>query len=282
MLEIGITAALVAAIFWGSISVPMKIAKNYDIMWYQLVSAIGTLIATIIIVPIAGLLFEINPYGIISGLIWAIANTLAISSIKKVGISRAVPLFTGTSITLSSAWGIIYFKEPIIHLETAIIGLALLLIGIIVVNTTSGQSTKKWAKEGIILAVAAGILLGFQFVPMKIAGLTTEIIYFPMTLGIAIGATTIFLIKGKERNLKHIPHGLSSGGIFALGNYFGIIAISSLGLTVGFSLTQIAVLVAIFWGIIYFKEITEKNNIIKILIAATLILSGAYLLASAI
>ncbi len=253
MLEIGILSALIAAIFWGSISVPMKIAKKIDIIWYQLISATGTLIATIIIVPTVGLLFEINIYGIISGIIWAIGNTLAISSINKVGISRAVPLFTGTSITLSSIWGTLYFKEPILHLETTLLGLSLLLLGILAVYTTNGKHTEKWKKEGAILALTAGLLLGTQFVPMKIAEITTETIYFPMSIGIIIGSTTIFLIKRKNHNLKHIPHGFASGGIFALGNYFGIIAISTLGLTVGFAITQIAVLVAILWGIIYYK-----------------------------
>lgn len=282
MLEIGIATALVASIFWGSISVPMKVAKNVDIMWYQLISAIGTLIATIIMVPIAGLSFEINLIGISSGLIWAIANTLAISSIIKIGMSRAVPLFTGTSILLSSSWGILYFKEPLMHFEIALLGLSLLILGIITVNTTKGQYTEKWLRKGAIFAVVAGLLLGTQFVPMQISGLTTETIFFPMALGIAIGATAIFLIKGRQRILNHIPHGLTSGGIFAIGNYFGIITISTLGLTIGFAITQVAVLVAILWGLLYFKEMTQKINIIKILIAATFILSGAFLLALSI
>jgi len=282
MQDIGIITALLAAILWGSMVVPLKIAKKPDVIWFQLALALGALSGTIIIVPIAGLLYEANLYGFSSGLIWATGNILALKSITKLGIARSTPLFVGTSILLSSSWGILYFKEPIMRFETALIGLALLLIGITIVNTTQKQQNKQLPKEGIILAMAAGLLLGTQFVPLKMVGISLEILLFSMSLGVATGATIIFLVMGRHINIKHLPHGLASGWIFAAGNYFGIFTIATLGLTIGFSITQIAVLVSILWGIIYFKEMPEPRNQTKIIIAATLILTGSYILASSI
>jgi|TARA_B100002003_G_scaffold191898_1_gene181051 glucose uptake protein len=282
MQDIGLITAILAAIFWGSLVVPLKIAKKPDVMWFQLALALGALTGTIIIVPITGLLYEINLYGFISGIIWATGNVLAIKSIIKLGLARSTPIFVGISVMLSSTWGIVYFQETIIHLETALIGLALLLIGIIIVGTTQKQQNKQWVKQDIILAIAAGLVLGTQFVPMKMIGISLETILFPMALGIATGATIIFLVIGRQVEMKHLPHGLTSGWIFAIGNYFGIFTIASLGLTVGFPITQIAVLVSILWGIIYFKELPESRTKTKIIIAAILILTGSYVLASSI
>ena len=282
MQDIGLITAIFAAIFWGSIVVPLKIAKKPDVMWFQLALALGTLTGTIIIVPIAGLLYEINLYGFTSGVFWATGNVLAIKSITKLGLARSTPIFVGISVMLSSTWGIIYFQETIMHLETTLIGLALLLIGITIVSTTQKQQNKQWPKQDIILAITAGLVLGTQFVPMKMIGISLETILFPMALGIATGATIIFLVIGRQVEMKHLPHGLTSGWIFAIGNYFGIFTIASLGLTVGFPITQIAVLVSILWGIIYFKELPESRTKTKIIIAAILILTGSYVLASSI
>ena len=282
MQDIGLITAILAAIFWGSIGIPLKIAKKPDVMWFQLALALGTLTGTIIIVPIAGLLYEINLYGFTSGVFWATGNVLAIKSITKLGLARSTPIFVGISVMLSSTWGIIYFQETIMHLETTLIGLALLLIGITIVSTTQKQQNKQWPKQDIILAIAAGLVLGTQFVPIKMIGISLETILFPMALGIATGATIIFLVIGRQVEMKHLLHGLTSGWIFAIGNYFGIFTIASLGLTVGFPITQIAVLVSILWGIIYFKELPESKTKTKIIIAAILIFTGSYVLASSI
>ena len=282
MIDTGFATALIAAVLWGSMIVPLKLAKKPDVIWFQLVLALGTLSGTIIIVPVAGLLYETNLYGFSTGLIWAAGNILALKSITKLGMARSTPLFVGITIILSSTWGILYFKESIMRFETALIGLTLLLLGITIVSTTQKQQNKKWPKEGVITAITAGLLLGTQFVPIKMIGISLETILFPMALGITAGATIIFLVMGRHINIKHLPHGLASGWIFAAGNYFGIFTISSLGLTIGFSLTQIAVLVSILWGIIYFKEMPESRNQTKIIIAATLILTGSYVLASSI
>ena len=282
MQDIGLITAILAAIFWGSIGIPLKIAKKPDVMWFQLALALGTLTGTIIIVPIAGLLYEINLYGFTSGVFWATGNVLAIKSITKLGLARSTPIFVGISVMLSSTWGIIYFQETIMHLETTLIGLALLLIGITIVSTTQKQQNKQWPKQDIILAIAAGLVLGTQFVPIKMIGISLETILFSMALGIATSATIIFLVIGRHIEIKHLPHGLTSGWIFAIGNYFGIFTISSLGLTVGFSITQTSVLVSILWGIIYFKELPEARDQTKIIIAAILILTGSYVLALSI
>jgi len=279
MLDIGIIVALLAAVLWGSMMVPMKLAKNVDIIWFQLFLALGTLSATVIIVPLAGLFFETNLYGFISGLIWAIGNILALKSVDEVGMARATPVFTGTSIILSASWGIIYFREPITQLETALFGLTLLLLGTMIVSLIQGQHSKRWSKKTVISAVSSGLLLGSRFVPVQISGLSIEKALFPMALGITVTAVAIFLVGGSRHfNINNLSHGLSSGWIFAVGNYFGTLAILYLGLTVGYSITQISVLVAILWGVIYFKEMNRISNIIKIIIATILILIGAYIL----
>jgi glucose uptake protein GlcU len=58
-----------------------------------------------------------------------------------------------------------------------------------------------------------------------------------------------------------------------------IYATKDLGQAVGFSLTQCALLISGLWAIIYFKELTYRNAIIIWVLAAFVLLGGAFLLA---
>jgi len=57
-----------------------------------------------------------------------------------------------------------------------------------------------------------------------------------------------------------------------------IYATKYLGFSIGFPLTQLALVVAALWGILYFKEITNKFQIIAYVIACAIILAGAFIL----
>jgi len=68
--------------------------------------------------------------------------------------------------------------------------------------------------------------------------------------------------------------GFLSGILYSLGNFCSIIAISHLGQGVGFSFVQLSMLVSGLWGIFYFEEITEKDQILNWLISALVAISG--------
>ncbi len=68
--------------------------------------------------------------------------------------------------------------------------------------------------------------------------------------------------------------GLLSGGFYSLGNLCGILAVTSLGQGVGYSLCQTQMLVSGVWGIFFFGEVQGIDRISKWLCSSVLTVAG--------
>jgi len=60
-----------------------------------------------------------------------------------------------------------------------------------------------------------------------------------------------------------------------------LVAVGIIGITIAYPISQTATLFAVSWGILYFKEIVQKQGILRVAGGATIILCGAALLAIA-
>jgi len=78
---------------------------------------------------------------------------------------------------------------------------------------------------------------------------------------------------------KILLPGILGGLGWNVGNFASIYATINLGYTVGFPLSQCALLVSGFWGILLFKEMTGVKRIGLYLVSALVLLGGAILLA---
>jgi glucose uptake protein GlcU len=145
---------------------------------------------------------------------------------------------------------------------------------------------------GIALAVLLGLLNGSMMAPLS--GLPEKdkgIGYIvPFSIGVVI-VTPVFVAiyflilsianRSFVRPVFHfrvafVP-ALLTGLMWQIGNYFSIYATLLLGMTVGFPLTQLALVVSGFWGIVLYKEVAGKG--IFIWLGGTLVLgAGAALL----
>ncbi|MEX2348887.1 MAG: GRP family sugar transporter, partial [Nitrosopumilaceae archaeon] len=80
---------------------------------------------------------------------------------------------------------------------------------------------------------------------------------------------------------KETIAGLVSGILFNLGSLSVLVAVGLIGITTAFPISQTATLFAVSWGILYFKEIVQKQGILRVAGGAAIILCGATLLAIA-
>lgn len=217
------------------------------------------------------------PSGLLGGAIWTAGNMLALYSVRLIGLSRTSPLLAGFSILVSFIWGVLYFGERFSHMEMALGAIVLLLAGLPFV--TSGAKASAVQKKGYLLAAASGIVGGSYVIPMQAAH-TLQSGFFSSSLAIfAIGLPLLFLARRWSK--KEIAAGVASGGMFNFGSLFVLIAISSIGITVAYPISQTATLFAVSWGVLYFKEITSRQNILRIIAGSAMILSGAALLSVA-
>eukprot|EP00586_Coscinodiscus_wailesii_P018652 CAMPEP_0172506148 /NCGR_PEP_ID=MMETSP1066-20121228/192197_1 /TAXON_ID=671091 /ORGANISM="Coscinodiscus wailesii, Strain CCMP2513" /LENGTH=294 /DNA_ID=CAMNT_0013283039 /DNA_START=488 /DNA_END=1372 /DNA_ORIENTATION=- len=148
---------------------------------------------------------------------------------------------------------------------------------------------------GICLAAINGVWGGSNLIPYHFAmahgveGLEYAISFGAGSLLVLTGMWILRFLYylGRERSLKaayeSLPDfhfrqlglpGTLAGAFFFIGKVFSIIAVSILGQGVGYSLTQLSMLVSGLWGIFYYGEITETHRIWKWFFSACVTISG--------
>jgi len=269
----GIALALLSAVGWGTYFVPVKKIGLNNIFQLQGGIGIGAIIFALALLPFYGSP-TIEIYGVSAGIIWVTASIFMILAVKYIGLARAAPIDGSLVIITSFLWGLLFFKEQLDSLLFAIIGLTLLVIGMPLIAV--GEK-KDGNIKGYILAISAGILWGAIFVPLKLAA-TLESTYFSMSFTIfMIGM--ILMIAARQFRTKETVVGTVAGVIWNAANLTSFIAIASLGLAIGYPLTQLAILIAVLWGLLYFKEVTQKKSSMAIYAGAAAVLIGSAFLA---
>lgn len=271
----GLMSSIGSAVCWGTFFVPVRKVNVANIWQLQGSTGIGVLLFAIPIGFFWG--FGILPSGLFSGVIWTAGNILALYSVKLIGLSRTSPFIAGFSILVSFLWGILFFEEKFSYMILAIGAIGLLLAGLPFV--ASATKTSIVQRRGYFIAAASGIVGGSYVIPMQ-ATHTLQSGFFSSSLSIfAIGIPLLFLSRRWIK--KEIAAGIISGSLFNTGSLFVLIAIASIGITVAYPISQTATLFAVSWGVLYFKEIARKHNILRVITGSVMILSGAILLSIA-
>ncbi|MHB8601252.1 MAG: GRP family sugar transporter [Nitrosotalea sp.] len=275
MNPLGLISSIGSAVCWGTFFVPVRKVNVANIWQLQGSTGIGVLLFAIPIGFFWG--FGILPSGLFSGAIWTAGNILALYSVKLIGLSRTSPFLAGFSILVSFLWGILFFEEKFSYMILAIGAIGLLLAGLPFVASATKTSTVQ--RKGYFIAAASGIIGGSYVIPMQ-ATHTLQSGFFSSSLSIfAIGIPLLFLSRRWIK--KEIAAGIVSGSLFNTGSLFVLIAIASIGITVAYPISQTATLFAVSWGVLYFKEITHRRNILRVITGSVMILSGAILLSIA-
>lgn len=277
MENFGILAALGAALAWGTFMVPFKLAKSEKLVLFQSLMSVGILVSGLILSLILGFSLTPNIYGILAGVLWAVANAIALTAVFNLGLCRAAPLLSSLVVISSFLWGVFVFGELPSGLILGSAAVGMILIGVILVSTTSSSDTQN-IKKGTLAGVVAGLIFGIQWVPLKIGQVPPNETFFSMGLGIFASALVIAIISKVKFTTEIIKEGLFSGIIWNVGNLLSLISLSLIGLSKMGPISQIATLVAVFWGLFYFKEVTRPEAKLQILIGAAILLGGVIIL----
>jgi len=284
----GVIFALLAAIFWGTYVVPTVKLKDNP---FLIVSIIGTTVFIISLIMYGitspDLTTSVIFFGFIAGILWSLAQIYYLVGLRKTKFGRYTSICSSFQMLLNFFIGIIIFNELItvglINLIMAFIGIIFLIIGVFLVSYLREKGKRELSKYGLFFAALAAILWSLQFVSFRLADTNPFSIMPPMGLGMMITAWVYTLLKDRKVSMTSSSLKMSSlsGVIWATGNFFGFFAINDIGLARGFSITQIANLVAVFWSIIYFKEFKEKKSITMLILSVIVIILGASLIAFA-
>jgi len=286
---------IITMLCWGSWANTQKLAGRY---WrfelYYWDYAIGVLLLSVIFGFTLGsmgsqgrpFLEDISQAGsanilsaMIGGVIFNLSNILLVAAIAIAGMAVAFPVGVGLALVI----GVItsYLVKPtgdpaVIFLGVAIVALAIILDAVAYRRLGSGGSG---GTKGIVLSVAAGVLMGFfykyvaqsmvtDFAAPEAGKLTpyTAVFFFAVGLFLSNFVWNTLAMKfpfsGEPVAVRdyfkgsagvHLT-GILGGIIWNIGMSFSIIASGQAGFAISYGLGQGATMVAALWGVFVWKE----------------------------
>jgi glucose uptake protein len=220
----------------------------------------------------------------LGGVIFNLSNILLVIAIDIAGLAVAFPVGVGLALVL----GVItnYIGSPVGNATYLFLGVACVVVAIVVdafaYRKLSGGSQKS-IKKGLLIAIVAGVLMGFFYrfvaasmsedfihlVPGKLSPYTAVVIF---SIGLFLSNflwNSIVMAKPvdgnpvkyadyfKQGNIKLHSIGILGGVIWSLGMSFSIIASGPAGFAISYGLGQGATMIAAFWGVFIWKEFKD-------------------------
>ena len=277
MENLGFLYAIGAAFCWGTYMVPFKMSKAQNLALYQLLIGAGILISGVIISLLFHFSFNLNLYGLFSGFLWALASSIFLTALLNLGLSKAAPIVSALVIISTFLWGVLVFGEIPSGWVLGFIGILIIIVGVIFVSTT-GNTQSVNTKRGLLAAISAGLIWGGQIAPLKIGQIDTHSAFFPVCLGIFLTGAFLSAIKKIKFTKEAVGAAITSGIIWNIGNLVSLLSLSLIGLSKAFPISQGANLVAVLWGLLYFKEIHKTRDKIQVLAGAVILITGVVIL----
>jgi len=163
-------------------------------------------------------------------------------------------------------------------------------------NLSSNSSTEKKQKDvkiGILCATYVGIANGSFMTPLKYANKEVTGLEYLFSFGVGSAVATVvlvFLYNLYRRQIKRdfsplnfhfetcAKPALLTGVLWSAGNACSIVAISRLGVAVGWPLVQCQLVVSTSWGVWYYREVRGRKAIAGFFASAAFVLFGVIML----
>ncbi|HKU14863.1 MAG TPA: GRP family sugar transporter [Steroidobacteraceae bacterium] len=235
-------------------------------------------------------------WGVLAGMLWAVANTLTVFAIRNVGLSIAFPLWNVNSL-VGVFWGWLLFNElrgregsqrlKVLGGATAIvIGACLLAYATAAhgVHATQGAATL-----GILAALGAALLWGTMYIPYRkayISGMNPLSFVTVFTfgeLGTMFALAAIFdggaanVLTSLDQARPALFWLFLGGFCWVLGDLFQQYAAKYIGISRGIPLSNTNQLWGLAWGVLVFGELAHMAGVAQALIVggSLIMIAGA-------
>ena len=260
--------ALLTVLAWGIWLAPANGVEYTSTRVRTFYVASANLLVAVLVAAIAGvegLTFGVALWSAVGGLIWSASGFFAFYATAKLGIARAMGIWSPLNVAFSFLWGIVLFGElrdssPIRWLVVALaVGLSLFGLRLILHSGKDEENRDLAAKSKgpLLAALAAGLLWGSYFVPLQLAGVPVWTSVLPMSVGIFLGsvlgvaiARDRISLSGKSEYMRSCLSGL----LWGVGNYGSLKLMEAIGTGRGFTIAQLCVVVNALVGIYWFRQ----------------------------
>ena len=160
-------------------------------------------------------------------------------------------------------------------------------------SSSSAEKKQKDVKIGILCATYVGIANGSFMTPLKYANKEVTGLEYLFSFGVGSAVATVvlvFLYNIYRRQIKRdfsplnfhfetcAKPALLTGVLWSAGNACSIVAISRLGVAVGWPLVQCQLVVSTSWGVWYYREVRGRKAIAGFFASAAFVLFGVIML----
>ena len=299
---VGVVSGIAAGAWLGSAEAPTKlVTMGFSPFLISLGMVMGVFVARWTIpVALKGTSYvwadlrekpHLIVWGVVAGMLWAVANTLTVFAIRNVGLSVAFPLWNVNSL-IGMFWGWLLFnelrgsgaKQRLIVLGGAtaiVIGACLLAY-----STTNHDSIaqREAATLGVLAALGAALLWGTMYIPYRkayISGMNPLSFVTVFTfgeLGTVFALATIFdggvtNVLDSLEQAKPVLFWLFLGGFcWVIGDLFQQYAAKYIGISRGIPLSNTNQLWGLAWGALVFGELAHMADSRALIIGGSLIM----------
>lgn len=229
---------------------------------------------------------DITPHifiiGFLSGVFWSIGSVGQFMGINALGVSRATPMLNGGQIIGTSLLGVMLGDWVSAAAKTyGFIALILIIIGIVFTSykqQNADGAKPQWAK-GILINLIA--VLGFTAYVgvLKYYKMDSWSSILPQSIGQITAIFIIGLLYFKSQSFtKYSFRNGIIGIIWGVGNIALLLSQVSLGLAIAYPVSQAAVIVSVFGGVLINKEHKTRKEWISAGIGIAVICAGLYMI----
>ncbi|MFT8558141.1 GRP family sugar transporter [Liquorilactobacillus hordei] len=281
----GILIALIPALGWGIQAIVMqKVGGKFTN------KTVGMTLTTVVFGIIIFLFHrpEITASllwgSLLSGVCWSIGQILQVKSFDLIGVSKTMPISTGEQLIVTTLLGATILGEWQ-HGWQFLVGLpalALIILGITFTtihdHTSSSDKGSNFKLGMIILAISTLGMAGYAVFP-QLFGLNGWDVALPQSLAMLLGTVVLSLFQ-KDNDIlgKKTLHNMLTGICFGIANLGLLFSNQINGVAVGFTLSQLSVIISTLGGIWILYELKSRREMRYTLIGLFLVVIGAVLI----
>jgi glucose uptake protein len=220
---------------------------------------------------------------LLGGIVFNLSNILLVAAIDIAGMAVAFPIGVGLALVLGVV--VNYIKLPVGDPVLLLAGVVGVVIAILLDAFAYRRlpTDKRTSAKGILISIAAGVLMGFFF-RFVVASMATDfanpeagqltpytaVFFFSVGLLLSNFVWNSIVMKKPfvgdpvpygdyvaKGNAKLHMVGILGGIIWSVGMSFSIIASGVAGPSISYGLGQGATMVAAFWGVFIWKEFKD-------------------------
>ncbi|WP_455675253.1 GRP family sugar transporter [Pradoshia sp.] len=276
----GILYALLPALAWGSL-VLVSEKLGGDPKSQTLGITTGSLLFGLVMYFIQQPEMSMTVWiiGMISGAGWAIGQLNQFNSVQNMGVSKTVPISTGLQLLGTTFFGVVIFKEwsGTMTIILGLLAIAAIIAGIILTGVGQGKDSEEGSKKkGAMFLGISTVGFVLYVVIVRWYDLDGWAAILPQGLGMFI-ATLLISFKDKPFN-KYMVRNVLTGIMWAIGNIGLLLANPLVGVAIGFSFSQMGIVISTLGGIFLLGEKKSKKQLTFIIIGCALVIAGGVML----